>query len=235
MTSTDPGTQEYVAALKGAINQIANSLTNADPNIKLSVRVVAFSGGVANTPSSEDSGAVSKAALPNEVVLDVGTAGNATSSELLAIVMASVGAGKTLVLKGAEAAVLIGEGTVRFDGLTPIRLSGDGANQTITGGSGRDTIIGGGGNDTVTGGTGADVFGFNKLSGNVTITDFQIGVDHLGFGIAGITSASGLAAQFTSLTKVSNGVKLSFGNEASITLIGVTAEQLTLDMLQFTL
>jgi Ca2+-binding RTX toxin-like protein len=171
----------------------------------------------------------------NEVLLDVTTAGNATSKELLAIVMGTVGSGKTLVLKGAEGAVLMGDGTVRFDGLTPVRLSGDAGSQNITGGSGRDTIIGGGGNDTVTGGSGADVFGFNKLTGNLTITDFQVGIDHLGFGIAGVTSASGLASQFTGLTQLSNGVKLSFGNEASITLIGVTAEQLTLDMLQYTL
>lgn len=233
LTGTDEGTQTYVTALKDVVKQMTEGLTDA--GAKVSVRVVAFSGGVPSSPTSEDSGPASRALASNEVLLDVTTAGNATSKELLAIVMGTVGSGKTLVLKGAEGAVLIGDGTVRFDGLTPVRLSGDAASQNITGGSGRDTIIGGGGNDTVTGGTGSDVFGFNKLTGNLTITDFQVGIDHLGFGIAGVTSASGLASQFTGLTQMSNGVKLSFGNEASITLIGVTAEQLTLDMLQYTL
>ncbi|OYU31999.1 MAG: hypothetical protein CFE39_05395 [Comamonadaceae bacterium PBBC2] len=219
ITSNDPGIVAYKETLSNLVKEISEAISST--GAKMSVRFVAFSNDDSQTR-----------AATNEVYLDVTGKGGSSSTELVAVVMSSVAAGKTLVLSGVEGALLVGAGTARIDGFKGAYISGDQANQKIIGGAGRDTILGGGGTDTITGGSGADVFGFSKLSGNMIITDFQVGVDKLGFG-GTITSVSDLAPKFTGLTQNADGVTLSFGSDASITLVGVSVEQLSLDMLKF--
>jgi len=80
--------------------------------------------------------------------------------------------------------------TLRYTGLdTFFGIGNDGAN-SIVGGGGDDTLMGAGGNDTLVGGLGSDLFGFAGLTDGVDrISDFVVGVDHIGlkataFGVA---------------------------------------------------
>ncbi len=52
-------------------------------------------------------------------------------------------------------------------------LSGLAGNDKLNGGTGRDTLIGGIGHDVLTGGKGADTFRFDNLSSADRITDFS--------------------------------------------------------------
>lgn len=58
-------------------------------------------------------------------------------------------------------------------------LDGGNGKDVLVGGPGDDRIVGGRGNDTMTGGGGRDIFVIEKAGGTDTITDFQVGVDHL--------------------------------------------------------
>ena len=138
-----------------------------------------------------------------------------------------------LVLKGVEYALVANAGTVRVEDSSPIRLVGDLAAQDITGGGGNDTLVGGGGNDTLTGGLGNDVFGFSAL-GHVTIKDFDVAHDTAAFSFAGLTNIQQLAALVTSVDDAPTGVTFNFGHDASITLVGVSAAQITADFIKFT-
>ncbi|MEJ7933551.1 calcium-binding protein [Sphingobium sp. AN558] len=71
-------------------------------------------------------------------------------------------------------------------------LSGGGGNDIVSGGAGRDillggagddTLFGGDGRDTLTGGIDADLFAYTRWEseGGDTITDFESGVDKMGF------------------------------------------------------
>jgi VCBS repeat-containing protein len=57
-------------------------------------------------------------------------------------------------------------------------LGGNGVDR-LDGGAGDDRIAGGRGNDMLTGGSGRDTFVMEQAGGSDTITDFQVGVDHL--------------------------------------------------------
>ena len=84
-------------------------------------------------------------------------------------------------------------GTFRFFGEAGNdSLSGGRSDDELNGGSGNDSLNGFGGNDILTGGTGADTFNFTNLyppqqrfyslmSGNDTITDFEVGIDRLSY------------------------------------------------------
>ncbi|MGJ8561883.1 MAG: DUF4214 domain-containing protein [Litorimonas sp.] len=93
-------------------------------------------------------------------------------------------------------------------------LAGD---DTIDGGGGNDTIDGGAGDDFMTGGSGADTFIINALSGDDTITDFDVGIDVLDLSAF---SQSQIDAQIISEDLSGNRV-VNIGG-ASVTLLGVS-------------
>ncbi|MEP5729786.1 MAG: DUF4214 domain-containing protein [Sulfitobacter sp.] len=92
-------------------------------------------------------------------------------------------------------------------------LAGD---DTIDGGGGNDTIDGGTGEDLMTGGSGADTFIINALSGDDTITDFDVGIDVL--DLSAFTQSQ-IDAQIISEDLSGNRV-VNIGG-ASVTLLGV--------------
>jgi serralysin len=70
-------------------------------------------------------------------------------------------------------------------------LSGDNGSDTLLGGGGNDSLSGGAshdilhgqkGRDVLTGGSGRDAFVFNRGDGHDTITDFEVGIDHIQIG-----------------------------------------------------
>lgn len=222
-TSTDPGVAQARASLVAAIDALTQSLTGGSTPGSVTLRIVAFteSGGSSNV----------RAVGSNEVLFEANS--QAGTSELLTFLTAALG-NKTLVLKNVKAALIAGDATVRVDNAEGSFVSGDVTNQRITGGVGNDTLVGGGGNDTLTGGNGNDVFGVNLLAGNLTITDFNVAHDKLAFTVPGISNLSDLAPHFTGLTvDQADSSTLHFGSAMSITLVGVSAEQLTVDLLKF--
>ena len=62
-------------------------------------------------------------------------------------------------------------------------LRGNNGNDDLFGGAGDDVLEGGRMRDTMTGGDGADRFVFSKGAGQDVITDFEDGVDAIGFMI----------------------------------------------------
>ena len=113
-----------------------------------------------------------------------------------------------------------GQGDDRLSGGNGFDLlvGGQGADR-LDGGAGEDLLIGGKGGDILTGGAGADVFDFSRLDGTDrdTITDFEVGVDHIHLG-DGLT-VTGLGYSGASTV-------LSLSNGGSILLQGVHAESL---------
>ena len=168
----------------------------------------------------------------NDIVID---ASANLGVEIFAINLAQATANQTVVFKGVEAAILAGDGAVRVDGSTAINLIADGGSQNVTGGGGNDTLVGGGGADTLTGGLGDDVFGFTGLAGRQTITDFDTAHDQVAFDLAGVSTLAQLAAMVTRVDEFADGVTYNFGNDGSITLIGVTAAELTADMIKLSI
>ncbi len=164
----------------------------------------------------------------NDILLDAGTS---TGSQLFVINLGSI-SGRTLVLQNVEGAVLAGPGTVRVEGSTPIRITTDLQAQNVTGGAGNDTLVGTG-NDTLTGGSGSDIFGFSG-AGKYTVTDFNKAADSFAFNLPGVTNLDQLKAQLTSITKVGNATTYNLGADTSITLVGVSATDLTASMFKFT-
>ena len=168
----------------------------------------------------------------NDIVID---ASANLGVEIFAINLAQATANQTVVFKGVEAAILSGNGSVRVDGSTAINLIGDTGAQNITGGEGSDTLVGGGGADTLTGGLSDDTFGFTSLVGRQTITDFDTAHDQVAFDLAGVTTLAQLGAMVTRIDEFADGVTYNFGNDGSITLIGVTAAELTADMIKLSI
>jgi Ca2+-binding RTX toxin-like protein len=141
--------------------------------------------------------------------------------------------GVTAAFSNIEKLVLVGQGAARIDGSQGAFMIGDSNRQSFAGGTGNDTLVGGGGADTLAGGAGNDTFGFIK-KGHYTITDFKQGEDQLAFGFAGVSSKADLAAFLTNVTDGEGQVTFHFGDDASITLVGVAASDVV-NSLQFTI
>lgn len=220
----DPAADALRDSLISAIDAVRGSLGDAN---SVSVRFVVLTQETQNA-------SLGRALAANEVILDSGTSASG-STETLAILLNTISADKTVVLKNVESAVLVGQGSVRVDGSKAATIAGDIFDQKIAGGAGNDTLIGGGGHDTLTGGAGNDTFGVTTLKGHLVINDFEFGKDKIGFNVASVKSTGDLLPLITGLTQDGANLVVSFGPEMSITLVGVTPEQLTLDMLKFTL
>lgn len=157
-----------------------------------------------------------------------------TQHEILAINMSDVHAGNTLVLGDVRSSVIVGAGSVRVSGTVPSMVIGDTSNQLITGGSGgTDTLVGGGGSDTLVGGTSADTFGFNA-AGEYRVEKMGAG-DLLGFSIPGISNINQLADLVTNVAVVNGDTTYTFVGDSTITLVGITPDQVTANLLHFTL
>lgn len=112
-------------------------------------------------------------------------------------------------------------------------LRGGGYNDTLDGGfdddilygdTGSDRLIGGRGNDTLTGGTSGnynDVFVFAAEDGQDIIKDFQDNRDKIEFDIDGLTFGQ------LQITNVTGGVRITYDEDDTITLDGLTASVLT--------
>jgi Ca2+-binding RTX toxin-like protein len=174
-------------------------------------------------------GSGTPAAAAGDLLLDASTGNPGT--QLFAVDLLNVT--NAVVLNGVEYALVANAGTIKVEGNTPIVLVGDLAAQDITGGAGNDTLVGGGGNDTLTGGLGNDLFGFSAL-GHYTITDFNMATDQIAFNTTGVSNIQQLAALVTSVDDAPTGVTYHFGNDASITLVGISASQVLTDLIKFT-
>jgi Ca2+-binding RTX toxin-like protein len=214
------------ASLDAAVNQLVDSL-KAQGITNVVFRVFDFMSGAGNgTLAAGADGALGAAS--SDIVLDA-----SQNPGVQAFAVDLLHAAGAVVLKGVQQALVANAGTIRVEGNTPIHLVGDMNAQDITGGDGNDTLVGGGGNDTLTGGLGNDVFGFSAL-GHVTIKDFDVAHDTVAFSSTGITNIQQLAHLVTSVDNAPTGVTFNFGHDASITLVGVSASQITSDLIKFT-
>jgi Ca2+-binding RTX toxin-like protein len=213
------------ASLDAAVNQLVNAL-KAQGITNVVFRVFDFMAGAGNGALAAP-GALGAAA--SDIVIDA-----SQNPGVQAFALDLLHATGAVVLKGVEQALVANAGTIRVEGNTPINLVGDLAAQDITGGGGNDTLVGGGGNDTLTGGLGNDVFGLSAL-GHVTIKDFDVAHDNVAFSSTGITNIQQLAHLVTSVDNAPTGVTFNFGHDASITLVGVSAAQITADLVKFTI
>jgi len=91
-------------------------------------------------------------------------------------------------------------------------LSGGNGNERLSGGTGGDVLAGGKGADILTGGLGADVFEFG-LDGTDrdTITDFEVGIDHIHLASGVTVTGMGVAGGSTLLTLSTGGSVLLSG------------------------
>ncbi len=90
----------------------------------------------------------------------------------------------------------------------------------LWGGTGDDTLSGGFDDDLLVGGSGADVFVFAKYGGADTVADFDLAVDRLDLGDAGLFQVA----------DVEGGAQVQFEG-GSVLLWGVAASDVTDDLL----
>jgi Ca2+-binding RTX toxin-like protein len=153
------------------------------------------------------------------------------------------GSGKDLVYAGSGNDTIYGEAAqdtlyggsgndVIDGGNTNDELYGESGNDRLIGGQGEDFLTGGSGNDTLTGdGSGGslkeDVFYYESNFGDDIITDFDLNKDILEFreNING-TSIDDPADLAPYITEVGGNAVISFPNGDSITLQGVSRDDL---------
>jgi serralysin len=96
---------------------------------------------------------------------------------------------------------------------------------TVDGGAGDDTLWGGGGDDIFTGGSGADLFVFSANHGDDTVTDYDIEEDMLDLREA-TTAFADAASVASAAVTISGGVLIDLGGGDTLTLEGVSLEDL---------
>jgi Ca2+-binding RTX toxin-like protein len=116
-------------------------------------------------------------------------------------------------------------------------LDGQGGTDKLFGDAGNDILLAGDGHDRMTGGSGNDTFGFYG-AGHFQVNDFTMGEDRLFFDSAklGINSLEQLVSAITRVEQNVGGTRIEFmDNNMSITLVGVDTNDITSDMIIFTL
>ena len=104
-------------------------------------------------------------------------------------------------------------------------LEGRGGNDVLEGGAGADRLDGGTGDDLMTGGLGRDLFVFGENGGRDAITDFTPGEDSLLIFRTGLTDWNGLLAL---MSEGEGGVRIDLGNGSSLTLAGLTLDDMAM-------
>jgi Ca2+-binding RTX toxin-like protein len=130
-----------------------------------------------------------------------------------------------------------GDDIIDGDGGTTGELDVRNLTDKLFGDAGNDIILSGAGHDRMTGGSGDDTFGFYG-AGHFQVNDFTIGEDRLFFDSAklGINSTEQLVSAITRVEQNVDGTRIEFmDNTMSITLVGVDTNDITADMIIFTL
>lgn len=123
--------------------------------------------------------------------------------------------------------IIFSDGTLNEAGIKGRALADQGTvgNDVITGTSLNDVLNGQAGNDTITGGAGSDVFVFGVGAGKDRITDFSLTADHIRF--------SGHVFSDLSITQSGANALVAFGVNDVMTLVGITASNLTSAQFEF--
>lgn len=207
------------AAYRESFNKAVAVLTALAPNPSFAASIVSFST-TNNGRSSADVDFVASNPVDG-------------MANLFTFVLGGIQAGSALNISNVDNAMLVGGGKVVVVDNNATRVFGDLSDQTIVGGGGSDTLVGGGGSDTLVGGSGADSFGFNE-AGHYRIDDFSGSVDRLVFDSDIINSLSDLAPFLTSARNVNGNAVFEFVHgQASITLVGISVEEVTSEMVNF--
>lgn len=223
--NSDAGQQQQ--SLTGAVDDLLGSLGGGKD---VSVRLVDFLGknSVGSYVSPTD---VTAQGVPTEVLIDVGAS---TGRQVFGFNLGSLNGTKTVVVKNVEAIGVGGEGTLRIGDNTSVRVDSDNKAQKIIGGGGNDTLVGAG-NDTLTGGAGSDVFCFgSNFKGHFTVTDFNAAQDSIAVKLPGVSNFAALQAAVTKTTQTSTGVTYEVGPDLSVTLVGVSPQDITAGLIKFT-
>jgi Ca2+-binding RTX toxin-like protein len=157
--------------------------------------------------------------------------GSATGNkEVLAVMATGLNKDQTLILENLDRVLVVNDAKVQVLGGAAY-VGGDNGNQNITGGSGADTLVGGGGNDTLVGGSGADNFVLKGGNSLVNVGDLNIAQgDKLVFQHPGLTSIDQLVKAVSFIQDTPTGLTVSFGNELTISLVGVKIADITSDL-----
>lgn len=224
--SPDPS----ITALNISLTKALDNLLNDSSSLFGLNGIIKFSGeNATNAESSASDGAADQTIL-FEITPE---AVNNIFALLLNEINDEVNSDVTIELRGIEKALLVGSGRVKVGDDSDVNLQGDNRDQHITGGSGNDTLVGGGGNDTLVGGGGDDIIGFNALGHYTVLIDNG---DKLAFQFDGINTLGDLLPFVTGASEADGNVTFEFlDGEASITLVGMSANDVTADMVLFNL
>lgn len=145
----------------------------------LALDALALEQVVATQSQADDRALIASLMAGDDLV--IGGAGNGRYDLGAGRDLAITGAGDDLVRgqAGRDYLVLGGGNDTGLGGRGIDILDGGAGDDSLSGGAGDDILIGAAGSDTLTGGLGADSFVIKPFSGRDTITDFDLGSDHL--------------------------------------------------------
>lgn len=114
-------------------------------------------------------------------------------------------------------------------------IDGGKGDDSLFGDAGNDTLLAGYGFDSLNGGTGSDIFGF-YAAGHFRVEDFKPSQDLLFFDSnIGFHNLNELARSITNISQTNNHLTVEFGSALSVDLVGVHLNQLTADMIVFSI